>query len=443
MTLTRTRTPTLVATAALITAVVVTVVLVTGAGTGDYLVRAQFRDGGQLVKGNTVQVGGRPVGEVTAIELTRNGLADVVLRIDDDKVRPLHRGTRAAIGTIGLSGVANRHVELVPGPPTTPEIPANGVIPLEHTRGVVDLDTLLNTMDERARADMRGIVEDFAVALTPRTAEQVNGGLQMLNPAVSRLTALGREITRDQAALKGLLRHAASVGSVLARRRGELGTGLRATAGTLTAIASERDALGRAVEGAPEALRTGTRTLRRVREQTLPAVEPFLRAARPTIRPLDQLLAEVQPTLNDSLPLISRMRGLMPDARAAMEPLPELARAAMPALRSGIKAQKDVRPMISGLRPYAPDLVAGQFLGFGGSTAGYYDANGHYARIQLQVGPGGLLGLSPRPEGERMEGYRTGIDKRCPGAAEEPAPDKSNPWHEGGKGACDPADDHG
>jgi phospholipid/cholesterol/gamma-HCH transport system substrate-binding protein len=137
------------------------------------------------------------------------------------------------------------------------------------------------------------------------------------------------------------------------------------------------------------------------------------------------------------------MRGLMPDARAALEPLPELAKAAMPALQSGIKAQKDVRPMITGLRPYTPDLIAGQFLGFGGSTAGYYDANGHYARIHLMVGPGGLLGLSPRPEGDQMEGYRTGVEKRCPGAAEEPAPDRSNPWHEGAKGACDPTDDHG
>jgi phospholipid/cholesterol/gamma-HCH transport system substrate-binding protein len=437
------RLPTVVATAALVMAVAITAIVVAGGAGGQYVVRAQFRDGGQLVKGNTVQVAGRNVGEVTAIELTPDGLADVVMRLDDDSVKPLHQGTRAAISTVGLSGVANRFVELTPGPPTTPRIADDGVIPLTRTRGVVDLDALLNTVDEDVRADIRGIVEDMAVALTPRTARQTNAGLQMLNPAVSRLTAVGREITRDKAALESLLQRAASVGSVLSRRRDALGTGIEATADTLSAVASERRALGETLERAPGALETTTRTLRRVRERTLPAVDPLVRAAGPAVGPLDGLLREVEPTLDDALPLVRRMRALMPDARAALEPLPELKRRAAPALASGTKALGDALPMITGLRPYTPELVAGLFLGFGGSTAGYYDANGHYARVHLMGGPGSLPGLSPRPQGERMDGYRTGVDARCPGAAEEPAPDGSNPWHDGAGAACDPSDDHG
>ena len=49
----------------------------------------------------------------------------------------------------------------------------------------------------------------------------------MLNPAVSQLTALGRELTRDEAALRSLLQHTASVSGVLARHRDALGTGRR------------------------------------------------------------------------------------------------------------------------------------------------------------------------------------------------------------------------
>jgi phospholipid/cholesterol/gamma-HCH transport system substrate-binding protein len=137
------------------------------------------------------------------------------------------------------------------------------------------------------------------------------------------------------------------------------------------------------------------------------------------------------------------MRAMVPDARAALEPLPRLQKAAAPALASGTRALGDSLPMIRGLRPYTPELVAGLFLGFGGSTAGYYDANGHYARIHLQVGPGGLTGLSQKPPGDRQGGYRTSSDSRCPGAAEEAAPDGSNPWPEGAGAACDPADNHG
>jgi phospholipid/cholesterol/gamma-HCH transport system substrate-binding protein len=233
------------------------------------------------------------------------------------------------------------------------------------------------------------------------------------------------------------------VSSVLSQRRDALGSGLEATADTLTAIANERQALGRTLEQAPEALRTTTGTLRRVRTRTLPAVDPFLRAARPTVGPLDDLLRVTGPTLADALPLVRRMRALVPQARAALEPLPELRKRAEPAIASGTKALGEALPMVAGLRPYAPEFVSGLFLGFGGSTAGYYDANGHYARVHLMTGPGSVPGLSPRPGGDELEGYRTGLDARCPGAAEEPAPDGSNPWHEGAGDTCDKADDHG
>ena len=436
------RVPTVLAVAALLVAIAAVALILTGGPGGNYVVRAQFRDGGQLVKGNTVQVGGRDVGEVTGIELTRNGLAEVVMRIDDERLRPLRQGTRATISTIGLSGVANRFVDLAPGPPTTAPIRHDGIIPPTHTRGVVDLDVLLNTMDEDVRADFRGIVEELATAMSPTAARQMNRGLELLNPAVSRVTALGRELTRDEAALRTLLERTASVSSVLSRRRDELGAGLRSTAGTLTAVAAEREALGRALDGAPRTLTATTRTLRRVRERTLPALDPFMRAARPAIGPLDELLRETGPTLNDALPLVRRLRGLVPEARAALEPLPDLRRRAEPALASGAKALRESLPMVRGLRPYGPELVSGLFLGFGGSTASYYDANGHYARVHLMASENSLPGLSPRPPGDRSGGTRYGLDARCPGAAEAPAPDGSNPWHEGAGPACDPADDH-
>ena len=435
--------PAVVAITALLAAVVAVAVVVFR-GDDPYVVRAQFTNASQLVTGNTVEVGGRRVGLVKEIDLTPDGLAEVTLELEEDEVVPLHEGTRAAVRSIGLSGVANRFVDLVPGPPSTAEIPDGGVVPTTHTRGVVDLDALLNAVDPAVRRDIQGIVRDAAVALTPKTAEQVNGGFEMLNPALSRLTALGRELTTDEAALRSLLPHAATVARVVAERREALGRGLRAGAGVFTALAAERDTLASMLERAPATMRRTRATLERVRTRTLPVVDPLLRASRPAIEPLADVIRVVEPTLRGAEPLIARLRELIPPSRAALEPLPRVARAAVPAIASITKGMTDALPMITGLRPYTPELVAGFFNGFGGSTAHSYDANGHYGRIYLVGSSGSFSGLSDKAP-EVSGGYRTHLDARCPGGAEESHPDGSNPWPEGanagGRNGCDPEDD--
>ena len=91
---------------------------------GDYEVTATFENGGQLVKGNQVRVGGRPVGVVNKISLNHESQAVVVMSLDKD-FGDLHRGTTATIRNNSLSGIANRYVSLAPGP-TAPPSPQRG-----------------------------------------------------------------------------------------------------------------------------------------------------------------------------------------------------------------------------------------------------------------------------------------------------------------------------
>ena len=57
-----------------------------------------FQTGGQLVPGNQVLVGGQPIGDVDAIELTDDAQAEVTITVDE----PLHEGT-TAIGSRDLA----------------------------------------------------------------------------------------------------------------------------------------------------------------------------------------------------------------------------------------------------------------------------------------------------------------------------------------------------
>ena len=86
-------------------------------------------------------------------------------------------------------------------------------------------------------------------------------------------------------------------------------------------------------------------------------------------------------------------------------------------------------------------VMAGLANGFGGTTSGYYDANGRYTRISFQSSAYSLDGLASLPGAAPtvpgLTGYRRGLTDRCPGAATQPAPDRSNPIV---LGACSPGD---
>jgi phospholipid/cholesterol/gamma-HCH transport system substrate-binding protein len=80
-------------------------------------------------------------------------------------------------------------------------------------------------------------------------------------------------------------------------------------------------------------------------------------------------------------------------------------------------------------RGYTPDLV-GWITKFA-EAAGYYDANGHYARVMPVFSPTNfdpasytLNGVDPT---QRLNGFQTGQKNRCPGGSVQAAPDGSSP----------------
>lgn len=423
-------------------AIVVVAVVLLGGGEGSYSIAARFADAGQLVKGDLVEVGGRRVGLVSDLKLTDDGMADVILSIDDDAIKPLHEGTSAAIRTVGLASVTNRVVELLPGPADAPEIPDDGVLGTEHTRGVVDLDMVLDAVDPETRKNLQTVVRQAAKAFAEPAPEQVNAGLEYLHPALSQTRLLGEEIARDQDALERLVTTGAGATGALASREEDLGAGLDSTAAALRQLADHRETLGDAIDRAPPVLRQADTVLRRL-TRTLPVVDPVLADLRPAIAPLAHVL-RVTPTIaRNAEPAIAAIRELLPQAKAVLADVPALDKAATPSLRSTTTALRELLPVVSGLRAYGPDFIAGLFTAFGGAAGGYYDANGHFLRISLEGAPSSLPGLLPTPDFSfPSNGYRTGVTKRCPGAAEETVEDGSNPWV-AEEGLCDPADDMG
>jgi phospholipid/cholesterol/gamma-HCH transport system substrate-binding protein len=420
-----------VAAVALVSAfVAILLVLATGGST--YTLNAEFSDAGQLVTGDLVMVAGHRVGSIGAIKLSDNGLAKIELDISDQSITPLRSGTIASIGQLSLTGIANRFVALTPGGGSP--IASGGTLPPTQTRGIVDLDVLLDALTPRVRASIQRLLATGAYFFSRPTASQLNQMERYLNPAFSQVTQLGSEIVADRLSLDRLVSSTAQVSSALAARSSDLAGAVSSTAATLRDVASQRVALEDALARAPAVLEQGTGVLRDV-DYTLRVLDPTLATLRPVAPRLAKLLSAVLPAARDAIPTIAGVEALVPGAKAALRALPKAERAATPAVRSLTASTLAITPILAGIRPYAPDVIAGFFNGVGGAEGATYDANGHYLKSLATVQGGGssltgllnLLGTTTGALGP-LDGERTGLLAPCPGGGNPPASDASNPW---------------
>jgi phospholipid/cholesterol/gamma-HCH transport system substrate-binding protein len=404
-----------------------------------YTVHIHMVDAGQLVKGDLVEVGGNRIGTVKDIRLTDHNQADVVVKIHSSDYDPLHRGTLATVRTVGLSGVANRFVELTPGPLGAPKIPDGGTMESHETRPLVDLDQILNELDAPTRARLQSLIKNGTQVFAGATGE-ANRALLYLNPTLAQAAQLARELARDQPADERLITSSARLVSALASRSSDVTQGITSTAQTLRALASERVALEDSIARTPTVLRAADSLLRDART-TVSVVRPTVRALRPVAPQATRLLQRLSPTARKVTPVLADLRSLFPALKTTLDLAPKLASVAVPALETTTTLLQVSMPIIKGLRAYAPELILGLSDSFGGTTSASYDANGHFTRVSSHIGPGGSAGLLSTITLPPMNGQRYHVDARCPGGATDPAADKSNPFIPN-TSICDPKDDH-
>ena len=425
--------------------VVVAVLLLSGGGTHTY--HLLFRTAGQLVKDDDVQVGGRRIGSVRKIELTKDNQARITVEVQEPYA-PLRVGTTAIIRATSLSGVANRYIALTPGPNNNQKIADGGTLTEASTTSPVDLDQLFNTLDAKTRAGLQQVIQGSATQYQGR-GKLNNEAAKYFNPAISTASRLVNEVDRDQQAFEDLVVYGAKVTTALAARRADLTDLVTNSNSTAAAIGSENQALSTTLHRLPDTLRRGNTTfvnlratltdLDRLTTVSLPATKrlaPFFRALRP-------LVADARPTIHDLRLLVTRP-GAGNNLIDLLNKAPKLDRVAKPAFADSIIALQKVTPVVSFIRPYTPEFV-GWLRDFGQGAANY-DANGHYARIQpifnafqfADTPAGGQL--TPAPNTNRLNQLQTGNLERCPGAASQYPADGSAPFRDSDNSLdCDPS----
>jgi phospholipid/cholesterol/gamma-HCH transport system substrate-binding protein len=418
--------------ALVLVAIAILVLLLSGGGNSSHY-RLLFETGGQLVKGNQVLIGGAPVGSVDDVKLTSNGQAQIDISVN----RPMHEGTTAIIRATSLSGIANRYISLEPGPDNNPELAGNAIISEVDTTTPVDIDQLFNTLRGPERQALRNVIQGSATVYAGK-GPQANRTYKFLSPSLVATDRLLQELNSDEGTLTNFIVNGASVVSSVAERRADLSALTQNANVALGAIANENQSFDQALVALPGTLRQANTTFHNLRP-ALDDLTPLINATRTSTKNLAPFLRQLKPVLTNSVPVFRdlnravNLKGKSNDLADATGYLTALQKRAADAVPITVKAMQDSEPILGFLRPYTPDLTAG--IAHLNQTAGYYDANGHYVRVQ----PAGMGVFSPTTpltaassatpfaDFGAFGGPNYNLFKRCPGGSSAPLAG-SNPF---------------
>lgn len=442
---------------AVLAAAVLLAVLMFGGGGGDYRLRAQFQDAGQVVKGGIVTLSGKQVGTVAEQRLTPDGVAELELRIDDDWA-PLPAGTRAQIRQFGLSGPASRYIELrLPGGATRQHLDDGAVLTPDQTVSNVDLDEVFAVFDPKTRRALRGVFRGSARQYAGAGRDAAAGWVY-LDPSLVSATRLFDEVNRDSDELRRFIGETSQLVGDIAEKREDLAGLVDNLADTTGAITRPEGALAEAIERLPPFMRQANTTYVNLRA-ALDDIDPLVETAKPVAkqllpytRELRGFVTDLRPTVDDLAPVLRR-RGRSNDLVDLMRATPPLRDIAVgPVRRNGgeregalpaaAEALAGATPRIAFARPYSVDFT-GWLDDF--SHSGNVDAMGGFARIGTHVNSftvkNGVLGpLAPALRGPMLgDLLEVGQYNRCPGSVERDRGDGSMPWRPSEDFNCDPS----
>ncbi|MGH2836784.1 MAG: MlaD family protein [Thermoleophilaceae bacterium] len=429
-------------------------------GSDSYTLKARFINAGQLVKGNLVELGGVQIGQVTDFEVTDSGEAEVQFEVEEDYA-PLPVGSRLMIRPGSLSSVANRFIEVhLPsasaadaGQGDQDMLDDGAVIPSDRTTSVVEIDTFFSMFDKKTRESIQGFFRGGRRQYAG-VGDDANRGLPYLKTNLSSASRLFRELTYDPPVLERFLKDSSRLVTALAEKEGELSPLVNHLNRTTRALGSEKEALAELVGRLPDFMRTANSTYVNLRA-ALDDVDPLVEASKPVARKLGPYLDELRPFANEAVPTIrdlARLTGSPGPGNDLLElnrTYPPLANIAVDTERRSIdfgtgpvdlgrkrgsfpeaaEAFRDSASIVAQGRPYTPDFLS-WFDDF--SQTGAYDALGSFSRSQTYVNAFTLSTGTPIPFSQQGEVFKQlaklNAYKKCPGAAEAPAPDGSNVW---------------
>jgi phospholipid/cholesterol/gamma-HCH transport system substrate-binding protein len=272
-------------------------------------------------QGQTVQVAGVDIGEISKVDLV-GGRAVVSMKIRR-KYTPIYTDATALLRP--KTGLNDMVLQLSPGSKSSGELAAGGTIPVSQTLPNVNFDEILASLDSDTRSYLQLLVGGGADGLGGQ-GRRLSGTLKRFEPTGRRLARLNGALARRQANIRRTIHNFRLLSEALGDKDDQLATLVGSSDRVFRAFADQdarlREAL-RLLPGTLDATDKGLAkadTLGTQLRRTLGGLRPAARALGPTLRQVRPFLVDTAPVIQNQLRPFSRdvlptVRDLRPAAR--------------------------------------------------------------------------------------------------------------------------------
>ncbi len=295
-----------------------------GADFVDYKAELQTAQSITPGQGQTVNIAGVPVGELSDVQL-KDGRAIVTLKIRR-KYAPLYKDASALVRP--KTGLNDMIVELSPGSRAAGELPEDEPISVRRTLPNINADEILASLDGDTRAYLQLLLGGAGEGLGGN-GERLSSTIRRFKPTARDADRITRELATRRTNIRRVVTNFRLVTEALGAKDEELGDLVDSSNAVFRAFANQDARLREAVRELPDTLAETQKGLEKA-DLLADELGPTLGALRPTARKLGPALKDTRPFLRQTTPVI----------RDQLRPF-----------------SRDVRPVVRVLRPTAQDLA--------------------------------------------------------------------------------------
>ena len=360
-----------------------------------------------LAEQSDVRISGVKVGHVVALGERTGGLTNVTIEIDH-QYAPVPAAEKVLLRQKTIVG--ETYIELIPPHGAAGRaLPDGGQLARSHVEPDVTLDDILASLDPRTRAGFK-VWQQAADAAYNGRGEQINSDFAELTPFTEYANRLLTVLAAQEGAVRATVHSTGVVFDALTERDGQFRGFIENGERTFHALANSSAQFAAAIRALPAFERGGQATLREF-DTLAPIAEPVFAQSYAWERQLTPLLEGVRGFTPD---LNSLLTGFGPFASANKRGLPAFERSLRqftPLLANLTPVLRNFEPFLKFTGQYVPELQA-LFANVTAATEAHdknADLSGndiqHYLRALPTINPEGLAVYSSRIGTNRANPY--------------------------------------